>query len=234
MKTKSYILPFILCVIVGGLVGKKVQPLVISYYATDSTDYCDFNGIYYSPSSGMYDPILADKYTFNGMLYAYVCNINQINTQIFDLFPNANTYGVVRGNINHIPISILKGKSLEYLQIHDQKLSVLPPEIGSFTYLNTLKLPGNELTHLPETIGNLSNLEHFELQANRLKSLPSSIIKLKKLRILDLRQNPQLTKLPEGMKNLENLQYLYLGGTNISQEESDQLQEDLPNTQIYK
>jgi Leucine-rich repeat (LRR) protein len=72
------------------------------------------------------------------------------------------------------------------LNLSNQGLSSLPPEIGQLSKLQTLDLNYNQLTSLPDAIGQLTSLRALYLNRNRLRSLPVAINKLRNLQTLHL------------------------------------------------
>ena len=125
----------------------------------------------------------------------------------------------------------LKGLS-DFLYLHDNRLTSLPPALHGLTklrYLNIsenafetfpecvcgmaslieLRAYGNRLISLPDSVGRLSRLRELHLRNNRLTSLPASIGSLLELRQIDLRGNP-LTELPEALRTLPRLEKLDL------------------------
>ena len=101
------------------------------------------------------------------------------------------------------------------LDLHNQGLTVLPPEIGQLKLLRKLELDGNQLTTLPPEIGQLRNLQGLLLLNNQLTALPPEIGQLQKLRELNLDSN-QLTALPPEIGQLQNLQQLVLRDNPLS------------------
>jgi Leucine-rich repeat (LRR) protein len=116
---------------------------------------------------------------------------------------------------------------LDFLYLHDNRLTSLPPSLERLTklrYLNIssngfvalpecicgiaglieLRACDNQLTSLPESLGRLSRLRELHVRNNRLISLPQSIDTLLELRQLDLRGNP-LTDLPTALAALPRL-----------------------------
>jgi len=66
--------------------------------------------------------------------------------------------------------------NLEALDLGDNELTQLPPEIGLLANLRTLDLRNNKLTQLPPEIGQLTKLEEFELSGNRFTSPPPQVV----------------------------------------------------------
>jgi Leucine-rich repeat (LRR) protein len=48
---------------------------------------------------------------------------------------------------------------VKFLDVHDNKLTSLPANLGGMAALHTLNLEGNRLKELPNSIGNLKALE---------------------------------------------------------------------------
>jgi internalin A len=104
---------------------------------------------------------------------------------------------------------------LQRLDLHFNKLTSLPPEIGRLTSLQRLDLGGNELTSLPPEIGLLTSLQDLDLWDNRLTSLPPEIGLLTSLQRLALGSN-RLTSLPPEIGLLTSLQDLALGSNRLT------------------
>jgi Leucine-rich repeat (LRR) protein len=100
------------------------------------------------------------------------------------------------------------------LDLADEGLTALPPEIGQLTSLFALRLDGNQLTALPPEIGQLSNLHELALDNNQLTALPPEVGELTNLRTLRLNGN-QLTALPPEIGQLSNLFTLRLDGNQL-------------------
>jgi hypothetical protein len=81
-------------------------------------------------------------------------------------------------------------KNLESLELWNNNLEDLLPEITQLINLKRLDLGSNKLKKLPAEVGNLTKLERFSLAENKLEYLPSEICKLNKLNFLSLIDNP--------------------------------------------
>ncbi|MEM8639180.1 MAG: COR domain-containing protein [Cyanobacteria bacterium P01_G01_bin.54] len=99
--------------------------------------------------------------------------------------------------------------SLIELSLGKNRLKVLPSEIGQLTNLTLLSLTNNHLISLPKKLGKLINITRLELSKNRLKSLPPELGSLIKLILLSLTDN-YLTSLPVELCDLIELEQLYL------------------------
>ncbi len=101
------------------------------------------------------------------------------------------------------------------LNLREQGLTELPPEIGRLTQLQSLSLRKNQLRFLPPEIGELISLTTLQLNWNQLETLPLEISGLINLVSLDLRHN-SLTSLPAGLWRLSSLNALDLGWNKLT------------------
>ncbi len=99
--------------------------------------------------------------------------------------------------------------ALTVLDLDNNKLSTLPPQIGAFGNLRTLSLNNNKLRTLPPQIGDLVNLRELWLNNSKLSTLPPQIGALVNLQKLWLVNN-KLSTLPPQIGALVNLQSLCL------------------------
>ncbi|KAG0017502.1 hypothetical protein BGZ80_008210 [Entomortierella chlamydospora] len=117
--------------------------------------------------------------------------------------------------------------SLNYLQVLDlcdNQLEVIPPEIGLLTRLKELHLSNNKLWKLPDNIVKMSRLEVLDIRNNQFYLLNPIIGRLKTLRHLDVRQN-QLKSLPAQLCMLSStLTVLLVDGNQFVQPFLDLLQ----------
>ena len=78
---------------------------------------------------------------------------------------------------------------LERLELEDNKLESLPPEMKFLGRLLDLQLQNNELLALPSKIGLMTNLEKLNVRGNQLIELPESIGLLANLTELNVGHN---------------------------------------------
>jgi Leucine-rich repeat (LRR) protein len=117
-----------------------------------------------------------------------------------------------------VPAWIGALRSLTYLNVSENPLGALPPEIGrlgalvelraldaglsslpaldGLVALRELHLRGNEFAALPESVRALRSLRLLDLRANRLAALPGWIVELPDLQKLDLRWNEPVLEPP--------------------------------------
>jgi hypothetical protein len=83
---------------------------------------------------------------------------------------------------------------LRRLQLQNNQLQGLPPEIGQLDSLTELILSGNQLKHLPVAMGNLNNLTcllycKLDVDNNPLISPPPEVVEQGTAAILDYLQH---------------------------------------------
>ncbi|KAI6173768.1 hypothetical protein M3Y98_01117800 [Aphelenchoides besseyi] len=103
---------------------------------------------------------------------------------------------------------------LKKLDISENKLKVLPPEIGFLHSLMDLNLRQNEFVELPEELGHCVNLLSLNISTNILPELPKSIVNLHMMTSLNISNN-SFTQLPSDIHKLVNLQHLDAGTCEI-------------------
>lgn len=118
-------------------------------------------------------------------------------------------------DIATLPPDIGQLTNLKSLHLYGNRLTELPTEIGNLIQLEQLQLIGNSLVTLPSEIGALRSLRELHLRANKLSRVPAEIGVLSSLRQLDLSQN-LLTSLPSEIGNLTNLEDLDLHSNQLT------------------
>lgn len=109
-----------------------------------------------------------------------------------------------------------KQNELTELDLSNQQLTELPPEIGQFKNLQNLNLSENQLSFLPQEIGQLKHLQSLDLSQNQIISLPKELNQLKDLKQLNLQQN-QLSEVPREILQLTWLAHLDLSKNQLKQ-----------------
>ncbi|XP_020585823.1 LRR repeats and ubiquitin-like domain-containing protein At2g30105 [Phalaenopsis equestris] len=106
-------------------------------------------------------------------------------------------------------VGLTQLKFLGVLSLNSNKLTTLPPALGSLTSLAQLHIANNMLTCLPDELGCLNQLQIFNADYNRISSLPATIGNCSSLDEISISNN-FLTELPETIEDLKNLKILRL------------------------
>lgn len=137
-------------------------------------------------------------------------------------------------NLKNCPLQLgFVGSQLTSLNLSNNRLNSLPPELGLLRGLQELFLQYNCLEQLPDCIGNFDYLQELDCKNNHLRRLPSTIGNLRKLLVLNLTNNyitelpvnigqlllleelcvhsNRLQAIPDSLCNLINLRDLYVG-----------------------
>ncbi|XP_072228108.1 E3 ubiquitin-protein ligase LRSAM1 [Leuresthes tenuis] len=105
--------------------------------------------------------------------------------------------------------------TLKVLDLHENKLTSLPEDIGKISTLQILNVEKNRLKALPESIGNLRLLQTLNLKGNCLSELPDAVGSLSSLRTLDLSDN-SVVQLPKALAYIRTLESLSLDAAVMS------------------
>jgi len=120
-----------------------------------------------------------------------------------------------QNRLSVIPNEIGELSCLKDLELWSNQISELPSTIGKLTNLNNLPIYDNSLEYLPSQIGNLNNLKVLYVYNNQLKKLPREIGKLKKLTRLNVQYN-ELEELPREIGGLESLRELEVSNNRLT------------------
>ncbi|XP_056289102.1 E3 ubiquitin-protein ligase LRSAM1-like [Pseudoliparis swirei] len=110
---------------------------------------------------------------------------------------------------------ILTLSTLKVLDLHQNKLTSLPEDIGKMASLQILNVEKNRLKELPQSIGDLRLLQTLNLKGNCLSALPSSVGSLSSLRTLDLSDN-LIEQLPDALVHIRTLESFTLDAAMMS------------------
>ncbi|KAK3527296.1 hypothetical protein QTP86_018600, partial [Hemibagrus guttatus] len=105
--------------------------------------------------------------------------------------------------------------TIKVLDLHENKLTSLPDDIGQLSSLQVLNAENNQIKALPVSIGDLQNLQTLNVKGNCLRELPSSVGQMASLRTLDLSEN-SIRELPKELANVRTLESLTLDACSMS------------------
>ncbi|XP_036385958.1 E3 ubiquitin-protein ligase LRSAM1 [Megalops cyprinoides] len=111
--------------------------------------------------------------------------------------------------------SITSLATLKVLDLHENKLTSLPDDIGQLKSLQVLNVEKNHIKSLPDSIGELRLLQTLNVKGNCLSQLPSSVGQMSSLRTLDLSEN-MVRELPKALANIRTLECLTLDAAQMS------------------
>jgi len=126
------------------------------------------------------------------------------NSQLYDLSLNDN---LIEGNL---PVSFKNFTALQNLRVQNNKISLVPPEIGMLTNLQRIELQNNQLTAVPAEMGQLTKLTYIDLSNNKIKEIPETWSSLENLNYLTADSN-MISQLPDFslMTNLSTFRMNY-------------------------
>lgn len=110
---------------------------------------------------------------------------------------------------------IVQLANLQSLILENNKLTAIPSEISQLTKLREINLSGNQLTVVPPEISQLTNLKSLVLSDNKLVILPARIGQLENLQLLDLGGN-MLTQIPSTIDQLKKLREINLSQNQLT------------------
>ncbi|KAK6491466.1 leucine-rich repeat-containing protein 69 [Huso huso] len=134
-------------------------------------------------------------------LHLFGNRIEKIPCSVFDGLRNLVLLNLNNNNIWEIPPDIQWLINLEQLSLNNNELKNLPLELCFLEKLSELQLSNNNLTTLPPEFCLLANLTKLRVSRNCLNELPEGIHKLRKLRVIDVAGN-QLKMFPATFNEL--------------------------------
>jgi Leucine-rich repeat (LRR) protein len=106
-------------------------------------------------------------------------------------------------------IGLLAMTPLDELNVGNNLIKQIPPEMGGLSKLTSLWLDDNHLDEFPVVLCSLTTLTELRLSGNQIPHIPQSISVLKGLRTLSI-DNNKLTEFPMGILDLLSLEHLWL------------------------
>ena len=121
-----------------------------------------------------------------------------------------------------VKVRVFDGKIMQ-LAVNDTDLENIPEDLGSLKSLNFISLVNNKISVIPESIGELDNLKALLLAGNNISKLPEAFVNLTSLQVLDLSNN-KFNEIPTQLWALTELTELKLKENPLSSEENTIIQ----------
>ncbi len=119
--------------------------------------------------------------------------------------PDTDTLDLSGLKMARISFRALAIETLTHLDVSDNNITRLVPDIGGLAALEKLDVSGNQLRSLPKELEELEELTWFACARNRIGWFPGNVYRLEQLQYWDLSQN-QFRELPVQVGDLELLQ----------------------------
>lgn len=150
----------------------------------------------------------------NDSIYAYNYTFEQVAELVKS--PQLRYLKIYSYQDSILPDIFNRLTNLEYLEINDARIYVIPTSIGSLSKLKTLVLSngGSKKIQIPAEIGKLTQLTNLQLYNYHFESLPNEIGNLVNLEKAMLCGD--LTDLPSSIGNWKKLKSLYLAGNEFT------------------
>ncbi|KAG9486863.1 hypothetical protein GDO78_006974 [Eleutherodactylus coqui] len=126
------------------------------------------------------------------------------------MFEDMKILDMAQNKITCLPPEIGCLRNLRELNVSFNNLKDIPPELGDCENLGKLDISGNlELTELPFELSNLKKVTFVDLSANKFSSIPICVLRMSSLQWLDISRN-NLKDLPQDIDRLEELETLLM------------------------
>ncbi|KAM9307559.1 leucine-rich repeat-containing protein 69 [Gastrophryne carolinensis] len=140
-------------------------------------------------------------------LHLFGNKISDISGDILGGLENLISLNLNNNKLKRVPPEICTLQKLETLSLNHNCLKDVPKELCVLQCLQELHLANNQLQTLPEQIAYLTNLQELHVYRNNLIGLPEGLCRLRKLRVLDVAGN-QIQSFPSSIHEIP-LQELY-------------------------
>lgn len=130
---------------------------------------------------------------------------------------NAETHDLSYNSLEALPdIDSEEAVSVKELTIDHNDLTIISRTISLFKNLQSLDISNNRISYISPEIGSLTGLKHLIARNNLLEddSLPKELLQLQKLEVLNLSGN-LLTVFPPFITEFVHLRRLHLGANRI-------------------
>uniref|UniRef100_A0A914H531 PDZ domain-containing protein n=1 Tax=Globodera rostochiensis TaxID=31243 RepID=A0A914H531_GLORO len=133
--------------------------------------------------------------------------LEQVPKEIFKSRKHIEELLLNVNSIEELPADLFRCTKIRRLDVSENKIKVIPVDIGALPSLVELNLSKNEIVEVPEEIGLCHNLAYLDISTNIVTGFPKSFVNLTQLSSLNLSNN-SITHLPQDFDRLVNLQFL--------------------------
>ncbi|KAI3419211.1 hypothetical protein GPALN_006962 [Globodera pallida] len=133
--------------------------------------------------------------------------LEQVPKEIFKSRKHIEELLLNVNSIEELPSDLFRCTKIRRLDVSENKIKVIPIDIGALPSLVELNLSKNEIVEVPEEIGLCHNLAYLDISTNIVTGFPKSFVNLTQLSSLNLSNN-SITHLPQDFDRLVNLQFL--------------------------
>jgi len=102
------------------------------------------------------------------------------------------------------PTSLDNLRHLEQVNLSNNKLVLLPSELGQLCHITTMILKNNQLSEfsIPKELATMVTLQELNLSGNNFQAIPEQILELNQLRTLQLGKN-YISEIPYSIARLQ-------------------------------
>ncbi|XP_032761514.1 leucine-rich repeat-containing protein 69 isoform X1 [Rattus rattus] len=135
-------------------------------------------------------------------LHLFGNRICRIATGAFDGLEDLVLLNLNDNQLRSLPPEIGRLQNLTFLSLNHNKLTVIPKELCFLEHLSELQINYNQIRRIPEEIRFLQNLQQLSLVRNHIEELPEEVCQLTKLGVLDIAGNA-IQIFPAGFQDLK-------------------------------
>ncbi|KAH0464351.1 hypothetical protein IEQ34_007137 [Dendrobium chrysotoxum] len=156
------------------------------------------------------------RWNATGIVALRDSNLKVLPDEVLEVNNNVRTIDLTNNKVSVLPPDISRLVQLQRLILANNVLQSLPNTVASLRSLKILTLDGNKISILPDELGSLSKLEQLSVSCNLLTCLPDTIGKLHNLSLLNVSSN-KLKSLPPSIGSCIALEELQANDNNIEE-----------------